>query len=126
VFTLDDEKQFSAHWTPQLCQRGQVCVTLPHLPHGAYKLAKGTGCTTLPWFCGLEIIEGGTWSDLSAAHRDMVGAHISLSNLPNCYGAIPFAFPAAIELEGLSALSDAPVCRRRHHRYAVVAEKKLM
>jgi hypothetical protein len=56
----------------------------------------------------------------------MVAARLSPSGLPNRYGAIPFAFPAAIELGGLGALSDALVCRRRHDRYAVVAEKRLL
>lgn len=87
----------------------------------------------LSWFCGLqsdletlEVVESGTWSDLSAAHRDMVVAHLSPSGRANRYGAIPFAFPAAIELEGLGALSDALVCRRRHDKYTVVSEKKLL
>ena len=87
----------------------------------------------LPWFCGLqndletlEVVESGTWSELSVAHRDMVAARLSPSGLANCYGAILFAFPAAIELEGLSTLSDALVCRRRHDRYAVVSEKRLL
>ena len=54
----------------------------------------------------------------------MVAAPLSPSGLPNRYGAIPFAFPAAVELHGLGALSDALVCRRRHDRFAVVAEKR--
>ena len=40
MFTPDDEKQFDNQWTPQLRQRGQVRVTLPQLPHGAYGSAK--------------------------------------------------------------------------------------
>jgi hypothetical protein len=56
----------------------------------------------------------------------MVAARLSPSGLTNRYGAIPFAFPAAIELEGLGALSDALVCRRRHDKFAVVSEKKLL
>jgi hypothetical protein len=55
----------------------------------------------------LEVVEGGTWSELSVAHRDMVAARLSPSGLANRYGAIPFAFPAAVELEGLGALSDS-------------------
>jgi hypothetical protein len=131
MFTPDDEERFGTRWTPQPCRRGQVRFTLPHLPHGAYGPAKGTRRTMLPWFCGLqsdletlEVAEGGTWSDLSAAHRDLEAARLSPSGLPNRYGAIPFAFPAAIELDGLGALSDALVCRRRHDRYAVLVEKK--
>jgi len=85
----------------------------------------------LPWFCGLqgdhetlEVI--GTWSDLHAAHRDMVATRLSPSGLPNNYGAILFAFPAATQLRGLGALSDALVCRYRHDTFTVVSEKKLL
>jgi len=56
----------------------------------------------------------------------MVAAPLSPPGLPNRYGAIQFAFPAAVELDGLGALSDALVCRRRHDRYTVVAEKTLL
>jgi hypothetical protein len=42
--------------------------------------------------------------DLSITHRDMVPARLSPSGLANRYGAIPFTFPAAIELDGLGAL----------------------
>ena len=66
----------------------------------------------LPWLCGLrsdpetlEVAESGTWSDLSIAHRDRF---------------------AAIELEGPRALSDALVCRRRHDKYTVGSEQKLL
>jgi hypothetical protein len=50
-----------------------------------------------------------------------------LPGLANRYGAIPFSFPAVIELGGLGALSNALVCRRRRHdKYTVVSEKKLL
>lgn len=74
----------------------------------------------LPWFCSLqsdletlEVVESGTWSELSATHRDMMAARLSPSGLANRYRVIPFAFPAAVELEGLSSfrrpsLSSAP------------------
>jgi hypothetical protein len=98
MFTAEDEKPFGTKWTPQPCQRGQVRVT-PHLPHGACDPAKCTRHTMLPWFCGLqsdletlEVVESGTRSELSVAHRDMVAAHLSPSGLTNRYGAIPFAF----------------------------------
>jgi hypothetical protein len=57
----------------------------------------------------------------------MVAVRLSSSSgLPNRYGAIPLAFPATIELEGLVALSDTLVCHRRHDLYTVVEEKKLL
>ena len=133
MFTPDDEKRFGTTWTPQPCQRGQVRVTLPHLPHGACGPATGIRRTMLPWFCGLqddletlEVVESGTWSELSNAHRDMVAARLSPSGLPNRYGAIPFAFPAAAMLEGLGALSDALVRRQRHDKGQVMLEKRLL
>lgn len=54
----------------------------------------------------------------------MITARLSPSGLANHYGVIPFAFPAAVELVGLRALSDALVCRRRHDKYAVGSEKE--
>jgi hypothetical protein len=63
---------------------------------------------------------------LSAIYRDLIAVFFSPSGLANCYGVIPFAFPAAVELEGLKAISDALVCRRRHDKYAVVSAKKLL
>jgi len=134
MFTSEDEKRFNTKWTPQPCQMGQVRVTLPHLPHGASGPAKGERRTMLPWFCGLHGDHGdretleviGTWSDLYAAHRDMVATRLSPSGLANHYGAIPFAFPAAVALHGLGDLSDALVCRQRHDAFAVVWEKRLL
>jgi len=120
-------------WTAQPCPKGHVRVTLPHLPHGAYGPAKHVRRTMLPWFVGLqkdlemlEVTEAGTWKDLADAHRDLVAASSSPSGLANRYGVIPFAFPAAIELDGLGALSDAMVCRRRHDKASVVSEKKVL
>lgn len=55
-----------------------------------------------------------------------MAAPLSPRGLPNRYGAIQFAFPAAVELDGLGALSDALVYRWRHDRYTVVAEKRLL
>ena len=64
--------------------------------------------------------EGGTWSDLSITHRDLVATRLSPSGLPNRYRAIPFTFPATIELERLGALSNVLVCRRRHDKVSVI------
>jgi len=133
MFTTADETRFGTRWTAQPCRAGQVRVALPHLPHGAHGPAKNVRRTMLPWFCGLqedletlEVVESGTWTDLSIAHRDLEAAPLSPSGLANRYGVIPFAFPAAVELEGLGALSDALVCRRRHDKLTVMAEKDVI
>ena len=56
----------------------------------------------------------------------MVAARLSPSGLANRYGAIPFAFPTSVLLEGLWALSGALVCRHRHDMCAVVSAEKLL
>jgi hypothetical protein len=56
----------------------------------------------------LEVPEAGSWTELNEAHRDLRAASRTPSGLANNYGVIPDAFPAAVELTGLGALSDAP------------------
>jgi len=131
MFTLEDGRRFETEWTPQPCRRWQVRHSSASAAEGVWLCKKGTPHHA--WFCGLqnaletlEVVESSTWSDLSIAHRDMVAARLSPSGLASRSGAIPFAFPAAIELEGLSALSDALVCRRHHDKYAVMSEKRLL
>jgi len=48
MFNADDETRFGTKWTPQPCRAGQVRITLPHLPHGAYGPAKNVRRTMLP------------------------------------------------------------------------------
>jgi hypothetical protein len=130
MFTKDDAARLGIDWKPVPCRRGEVRVTMPHIPHGADGPSVGTRRTMLPWFVGvqddcetLEVIEGGTWSDLSVAHRDLTSPKATPSGLANQYGAPPYRFPAAVELSGLGALSDALVCRRRWNSPAVLAER---
>ncbi|KAE8153057.1 hypothetical protein BDV25DRAFT_137298 [Aspergillus avenaceus] len=54
-----------------------------------------------------------TWEDLAAAHRALIPGPSSPSGLPNRYATVPYAFPAAVQLTGLGAISDALVGRRR-------------
>jgi hypothetical protein len=133
MFTPNDAKKLNVDWKRVPCRRGEVRVTLPHIPHGADGPTVSTRRTMLPWFVGLqddgealEVIEGGTWSDLAAAHRDLVSPVATPSGLANRYGAIPYRFPAAVEVASLGALSDALVCRRRWDSPAVLQERDIM
>lgn len=74
----------------------------------------------------LEVIEGGAWSQLSEAHRDMTALRATPSRLANMYGAIPYRFPAAVEITGLGAISDALVCRRRWDSVQVLRERGIL
>jgi hypothetical protein len=120
MFTREDAEVLGLDWKRVPCRRGEARITLPHLPHGADGPSTSTRRTMLPWLVGLqddmttlEVVEGGTWEMLSNAHRDMVSPQATPSGLANRYGAIPYKFPAAVEITGLGPLSDALVCRRR-------------
>jgi hypothetical protein len=130
MFTREDAQALGVDWKRVPCRRGGVRITLPHLPHGADGPATQTRRTMLPWLVGLqddlstlEVVEGGTWEMLSSAHRDMVSPAATPSGLANRYGAIPYKFPAAVEVAGLGALSDALVCRRRWDSALVLQDR---
>ena len=133
MFTRDDAKVLGVDWETVPCQRGGVRITMPQILHGANGPTKEPRRTILPWFVGvqddletLEVLEAGTWSELAIAHRDMVAPRATPSGLANRYGAIPYRFPADVEIMGLGALSDALVCRRRWDSAAVLEERDLL
>ncbi|PYI34400.1 hypothetical protein BP00DRAFT_336966 [Aspergillus indologenus CBS 114.80] len=70
----------------------------------------------------LEMTEGGTWSELAAAHRDLVPGPTSPSGLANRYSIVPYTFPATLQLTGLGAISDALVGRVKWTNPAVLLE----
>jgi hypothetical protein len=133
VFSDEDKKKYNADWTAVPCEAGQVRISQPHLPHGAQGPAKGPRRTMLPWFVAvqadghhLEVLESGTWDDLAKAHRELTSAPRTPSGLANRYGDIPYAFPAAVPLTGLGALSDSLVCRYKPSNPLVMHVKKLL
>ena len=133
MFSEDDAKVLGINWKEVPCKRGEARITLPHLPHGANGPAHHTRRTMLPWFVSLqddmttlEMVESGTWEELSAAHRDMVSPKSTPSGLANRYGSIPYKFPAAVEISGLSSLSDALVCRRRWDSLSVLRDRDIL
>lgn len=93
---------------------GGVRLTMPQLPHGANvrgEEATGQRRTILPWYCGiadnhcdLEVLEGGTWDDLSKSHRDLTPGPKTPSGLQNMYSKSKVAFPAATQIVGLGPL----------------------
>jgi hypothetical protein len=118
MYTKDDAKEFGIEWTSVPYRRGDVRVTLPHIPHGAHRPSTRTRRTMLPWFVGLqdnmstlEIVESGTWEQLRDAYIGLTASPASPSGLPNRYSVIPFRFTATVEISGLAAISDVLVCR---------------
>ena len=74
----------------------------------------------------LEVVDGGTWSELSIAHRDLVPPVATPSGQKHRFEMPSSRFPAAVELTGLGALSDALVCRRRWSSPAVIKERDML
>jgi hypothetical protein len=129
-FTQEDAVKLGlSYWTSVPCERGEVRITHPALPHGSTGPMEIDRKTILPWFVEiqedhsmLEVPEGGTWEELSAAHRDLTMAPKSPSGKPNIYGGIPYTFPASCAITTGSAVSDALLGRRKYTDVMVVAE----
>ena len=133
IWSREDAQKYKADFVSTPCSRGDVRISLPHLPHGALGPAKSIRRTVLPWFEGilgdhetLDTAESGTWSQLSAAHRDQVAGPSSPSGLQNMFGAVPYAFPAASQICGLGAISDALVGRVRWDNPSVMFEQQIL
>ncbi|EAS32718.2 uncharacterized protein CIMG_03742 [Coccidioides immitis RS] len=115
MYTKDDEKKFSIKWTDDICKPSDV------------------RCTKLTRYVAiqedherLEVNEAGTWSQLFAAHRDLVPGPSSPSGHSNCYASVPYRFPTAIQLQGLEAISDALVGRVRWDNPTVIEELDIL
>ena len=131
-WTKEDITKYKTDFKVQPCRKGQICVSLPHLPHGAQP-AKGTRRTILPWYIGvaadhetLDIPESGTWSELSAAHQDLVPGPSSSSSLHNLFEAPPYLFLAAVQVTGLGPISDALVGRLWWNNSTVLQDLALL
>jgi len=115
-YTADDKIHFGIDWKPVPCNALEVRITDSRLPHGA-QAAKRIRRTMLPWFCGvdkdgsLEMPEAGTADELATAHRDLMPGRSTPSGLANRYSAIPYAFPAAVQLPSTNVLSESLVGR---------------
>lgn len=119
AYSKQDEKDFGL-FVPVPCKAGQVRVTQPHLPHGALGPAQGPRRTILPCYVRvqddnttLEIVEAGTWEELSIAYTSKTLPPSTPSGYGIIYGKPPFRFPASGTFLSQSPLSQALVGRRR-------------
>jgi hypothetical protein len=55
----------------------------------------------------MEIVDMGTWEELSYAHISLISGPRSPSGKPNTFGTIPCRFPTAMPLKLSSYLSNA-------------------
>jgi hypothetical protein len=134
VFTKEDKEYFRADFVSVPCKKGEARITSPMLPHGSTNTPpERVRRTMLPWFVGIqndhsamEVLEMGTWAELSAAHRDLTQAPRSPSGKPNMYGGIPYSFPAAHALKLGYPISDALVGRTKWSMRDVEKERDLV
>lgn len=87
----------------------------------------------LPWYVGLpddnehfEVLEAGTRTQLTIAHRDLVKPPATPSGHANLFGCIPYGFPAAVEITGASALADAILGRLSYDSPLVLSELSVL
>ena len=114
MYTAANTQHFDIQWTDVLCKRRTVWITLSHLSHDAHDSTQWIQQMMLSWYVDiqndhniLEVIESGTWSRVAAAHRDLIHAEKSPSDLANQYGTILYKFPATVLLTELGPISDA-------------------
>ena len=109
-------QKYGMDFKPVPCKAGQVRISESRLPHGATTPHGGKAdqlrSTYLPWFIAiqddhetLELVEGGTWGEIAANHRDLEAPLRTPSGHPNKYGRPPYRFGAAVELVSAPSLT---------------------
>jgi len=120
-------------FVPVPYKAGQVRITQPHLPHGSLGPAQSARRTILPWYVRvqddnnrLEIVEAGTWEELSIAHISKSLPPATSSGYAVMYGKPPYRFPGSGTFLSESPLSQALVGRRRWNDYDLLEQVEEM
>jgi len=114
-WTKKDIQKYKTDFVPQSCHCKEVRVSLLHLSHKA-QMAQRTQQIILFWYVEisedhetLNISESETWSQLSAAHCDLVSGLFSSFALHNMFSMSSYLFSAVMQLTGLRSIFDALV-----------------
>ncbi|KAJ5589664.1 hypothetical protein N7450_003636 [Penicillium hetheringtonii] len=126
--------KFNTDWTKQICAAFDVCLSSPLLPYRSTGPATKQRINVLPWFAALQddrntldIPEGGTFEDLSKAHRDLSPAPKTPSGLTSAkHGKGPSAFPAASKLHLDNHISACLVGAEQWHARRVAKELDIL
>ena len=123
LFLPEDKKKYG-DFVPAICDPGDIRVSRSEILHASLGNKKGK-CSTVrwvvnPWFVGIQpdhettdIMEAGTWSQLSAYHRDFTACDNTPSGQLNLHGSPVKRFPASLPLRHISHLSDALIGQAR-------------
>ena len=100
MFTSEAEKRLSTKWNPPAVpERAGTRHPSSSAARGIQSCERGTPyhAPLVLWFAKcletLEVVESGTWSDLSVAHRDMLPLVSPLLAWPIGMGLFPLLFP---------------------------------
>ena len=90
MFTEKDTKALGLNWRRDLYKQSKVCITVLYLPYSTDSPAIKVCRTILSWFVdiqedskNLEVIEGGSWSELACIYYNIVLPSATLSGLAN-------------------------------------------
>ena len=117
VYLLSDKKKYG-DFVPAVCGPGDIRLSRAEIIHSSNSNKAGGAETERwvvnPWFVAiqpdhetLDVPECGTWSTLSAAHRNLESLDATPSGQTNSHGCPTERFVAFVPLRHVSHLSDA-------------------
>ena len=123
VYILSDKKKYR-DFVPAVCGSGDIRLFRAEIIYGSNSNKAGRAETERwvanPWFVAiqpdhetLDVPECGTWSTLSAAHRDLKSLDATASGQPNSHGRPMERFVASVPLRHVSQLSNALIGQAR-------------
>jgi len=133
IYTPADAKKYGK-LVPAVCRPGDIRISRPEILHGSTANKEGVAETSRwvvnPWFVGiqdahetLDVPESGSWSSVSAIHRDLNATNGTPSRQINTHGYTPYRFLAGVTMRNISTLFDALVGQRRWDDPQVVMER---
>jgi hypothetical protein len=133
MWTWKNVKCFKTDWIDVLCKTDDVQISSSALSHEAHESTHDEHCTMLLWFVkiqdnydNLNTSENETWSQLIAAHCDLISESTSSSDLVNCYFKVFFHFSAVIHLKEFKFISNALVERKRWNASEVIQDLNVL
>ena len=133
VFSVEDKRKYEIDQVVVPCKLLQVRISQPYLPYSAQGPVKGVRRIILLQFVivqvdgyYLKVLELGIQDNLIKAHRELISTPRTPLGLANRYGDIPYAFPTAVPLTSLGALSDSLVYRYKPNNLLVIHVKKIL
>lgn len=128
----NDARDFRSTWTSISCKKKDDRIILFHLFHETQNSFIIIRRIMLSWFITimndheiLKNLKARSWSEIAAAHRDLMRVKTSSSRLINRYDVISYKFPVVVELIELNLLSNALVEKKKWNTSALMIERNM-